>query len=102
MTTSSIKGVLQAAIFGGALALLPAAASAESGAAPSESAGTPDHAQAEARTGAETTVPTAEKTEGAPDHAQAEARSDTGSAVERDRPTPDHAAAEHAGEAQPR
>jgi hypothetical protein len=58
---------LRAAILGGGVCLLPAAALADEGARP-------DHAQAEARRGAETVVPTTERTAGALDHEEAEAR----------------------------
>jgi hypothetical protein len=58
---------LRAAILGASVSLLPAAALADEGAKP-------DHARAEARSGAETSVPTTEKTEGALDHEEAEAR----------------------------
>jgi hypothetical protein len=58
---------LRAAIFGVGVCLLTAAALADEGAKP-------DHAQAEARSGAETSVPTTEKTQGALDHEEAEAR----------------------------
>jgi hypothetical protein len=58
---------MRAAILGAGICLIPAAAGADEGA-------TPDHAEVQARTGAELRVPTTEKTEGALDHEQAQAR----------------------------
>jgi hypothetical protein len=98
MTTRTIKGVFQAAIFGGATCLWAAGARADSGA----NSGTevPDHAQAEARTGAETSVPEVERIEGVPDHATAEARGEpsAGARPAERRGVPDHATAESRGE----
>ena len=67
MTTRTIGEWMRAAILGAGICLIPAAALAEDGAVP-------DHAQAQARTGAELRVPTVERTEGALDHEQAQAR----------------------------
>ena len=91
--TTTIRAILRAAIFSGAVGLLPSVALADSASNPEDPAGIPDHAQAEARSmtdtpprGDETTVP---------DHAQAEARSATGTPPTGNETTvPDHAQAE--------
>jgi hypothetical protein len=102
MTSRTIKGVLSAAVFGGAAALLSPVAFADE--APPTGAETPtqipDHAQAEARNGAANAVPTVEKIETVPDHAQAEARGKGATVVptvERTQGAPDHATAENRG-----
>jgi hypothetical protein len=89
MTIRTINVVLQAALFGGALNLVPAFAYL-----------VPDHAQAEARGGGETTISTEEKTEKVPDHVQAEARGAAGTVVpsaEKTAGVPDHATGENRG-----
>jgi hypothetical protein len=98
MTTRTIKGVFQAAILGGATCLSSAGALAESSVR--SGTGVPDHAQAEARGGAATTVPAAERVEGVPDHATAEARGEpnAGARPAEPRGVPDHATAESRGE----
>jgi hypothetical protein len=85
---------LRAAILGGGVCLLSTGALADEGALP-------DHAQAEARSGAGTSVPTAEKTEGAPDHQEAEARGASRDAVPAAElaGAPDHATVERRGAA---
>jgi hypothetical protein len=102
MTTRAIKGVLQAAILGGAVGLLPAAARAGDTSRGAETAtpDVPDHAEAEARRGSEANVPTTEKSPGPPDHAQAEARGGAARVVPTDEEkpgAPDHAQAEARG-----
>jgi hypothetical protein len=67
MTTRTMGEWMRAAILEAGVCLIPAAALAEDSTVP-------DHAEAQAGTGAELRVPTAEKTEGAPDHEQAQAR----------------------------
>ncbi|HVU50932.1 MAG TPA: hypothetical protein VHL80_09620 [Polyangia bacterium] len=97
MTTRTMGEWLRAAILGLGVCLIPAAALADDGA-------TPDHAQAQAGTGADNRAPTAERTEGAPDHTQAEARGGSGDVVpgaER-AGTTDHATVESRGAAAPR
>jgi hypothetical protein len=98
MTTRTIGKFLRTLIFGGGVCLLPGLASAEGGPRDEQAQpNVPDHAQAEARGGAETTVPAAERK--APDHARAEARGGaeaTVPAAERTGPT-DHAAVESRG-----
>jgi hypothetical protein len=98
MTTRTIKGVFQAVIFGGAICLSSAGALADSGVRSGKNG--PDHAQAEARTGAETSVPEVERIEGVPDHAKAEARGEPNAAARQVEPrgVPDHATAESRGE----
>jgi hypothetical protein len=101
---ATIRSVLEATVFTGAIAVLPVAALAETGPTAAGDGATervPDHAAAEARStsGASAT----EATEGVPDHAAAEARSagdkagssgtETGAGV------PDHATAEARGAA---
>jgi hypothetical protein len=97
MTMRTIKGIVRGAILGGALSLLPAAASADEGANTGDARGdVPDHAQAEGRRGTEATPPATERTEGAPDHAEAEARGAPDAVMPAgQRPgVPDHAAVE--------
>ena len=103
MTTISAK--LRAAIFGGALGLLPAMAFADSGSSGTETATVPDHAAAEARSVGDTLNASPESPAAVPDHAEAEARSvgDTLNASTgttegvRDQGVPDHATAERRG-----
>jgi hypothetical protein len=99
MTTRTISGFLRAAVFGGSIGLLPSVALAGGGTSDEAKPPSPDHAQAEARGGAETTVPAAERTDRIPDHAQAEARgraADVVPAAERTSPA-DHATVESRG-----
>jgi hypothetical protein len=103
MTITTIKSILRATIFTGAIAALPVAALADTGTAPGGDEATehvPDHAAAEARN-----APDAIGTsgDGALDHTTAEARSvgDAvgSSGVETSAGVPDHAAAEARGAA---
>jgi hypothetical protein len=98
MTTRTIKAMLRAAIFTGAVAL-PMAALADADALPSGTEGAekvPDHAQAEARTAGGGEVGTSG--DGVADHAQAEARTagdaSGASSATHEEGVPDHAAAE--------
>ena len=94
--STTIRAILRAAIFGGAVGLLPSVALADSASTPKgdeSPAGIPDHAQAEARSMTDT-APRGDETT-VPDHAQAEARSATGTPPTGNETTvPDHAQAE--------
>jgi hypothetical protein len=93
MTTRTIKGILQAALLGGATCLAPLGALANDDVRSAPQA--PDHAQAEARTGAEGVAPVFERIDGAPDHARVEARGVTSDAAPSTRSClPDHARTE--------
>jgi len=92
MTTRTMAEWVRAAILGAGICLIPAAAAADDGAAP-------DHAQAQARTGAELRVPTTEKTEGALDHEQAQARGASRDEVPPPVGPTDHATVENRGAA---
>ena len=107
MTT--ISATLRAAIFSGAVGLLPSIAFADSGGSGTAAGTVPDHAAAEARSIGESVGETStsgpEAPAGIPDHATAEARS-VGDTVNpstgategvRDQGVPDHAAAERRG-----
>ena len=101
MTTRTMGEWLRAAILGGSVCLVPAAtALAVPAEAPLADNG-PDHVQAEARQGAGTSVPAAERTAGTPDHQRAEARGAAGVVVpEAERAgVPDHATVESRGAA---
>ncbi len=106
MTTISAK--LRAAIFSGAVGLLPSIAFADSGSSGVPPA-VPDHAEAEARSVGDTSTASPEPPAGIPDHAEAEARSvgetanSSSEATEsvRDQGIPDHAAAERRGAPKP-
>ena len=94
--STTIRARLRAAIFSGAVGLLPSVALAD-GAGNSKGVespeGIPDHAQAEARSMTDT-APKGDETT-VPDHAQAEARSSTGTPPTGNETTvPDHAQAE--------
>jgi hypothetical protein len=107
MTTISAK--LRAAIFSGAVGLLPSIALADSGSGGKEST-VPDHAAAEARSVGDTSTSSPESPAGIPDHAATEARS-VGETTDaktgapegvqepgtQDHGVPDHAAAERRG-----
>ena len=108
MTTISAK--LRAAIFSGAVGLLPSIAFADSGSSGTEAGTVPDHAAAEARSVGDTSNASPESPALIPDHAAAEARSvgDTINASTgapegvqdpgvQDHGVPDHAAAERRG-----
>lgn len=102
MTIRIIKGALHAAVFGGAVALLSPAAFAGEIVLQNPTVPTqiPDHAEAQARSGAAINVPTAEKVEVPPDHATAEARGPAAAIApmtERFPGIPDHATAENRG-----
>jgi hypothetical protein len=104
MNTTTIRSMLQAAIFTGALAGLPAAASADTGTTPSGDDATepvPDHTAAETRNAGDALGTSGD---GALDHATAEART-AGAAVSvgagQNEGVPDHAAAEARGAADP-
>jgi hypothetical protein len=85
---------VRAAVLGAGVCLIPAAASADQGAAP-------DHAQVQERTGAELRVPTTEKTKGALDHEQAQARGASRDDMPvREGPT-DHTTVQNRGAASP-
>lgn len=102
MTIRSINGVLRAAVCGGAVALLSPAVFAgeivlKNPVVPTQ---IPDHAEAQARSGAAINVPTVEKVDVPPDHATAEARGPAANIApltERFPGIPDHAAAEARG-----
>ena len=106
MTTISAK--LRAAIFSGAVGLLPSIAFADSGSSGVETT-VPDHAAAEARSVGDTSTSTPQAPAGIPDHATAEARS-VGETVNpstaapegpQDHGVPDHATAERRGAPEP-
>jgi hypothetical protein len=102
MTTRTMGGWLRTAILGGGVCLLPAATALADPAATALTDNGPDHAQAEARKGAGTGVPAAERTAGTPDHQQAEARGASGVVVpegEQQAGVPDHATVESRGAA---
>jgi hypothetical protein len=106
MTTISAK--LRAAIFSGAVGLLPSIAFADNGSSGVPPA-VPDHAAAEARSVEDTSTSPPESPAGIPDHAAAEARSlgenpnssSEATEGERDQGVPDHAAAERRGAPEP-
>lgn len=94
--------VSRAAVFGGAVALLSPVAFADEIVLQNPAVPTqiPDHAEAQARSGAALNVPTAEKVEVPPDHATAEARGPAAAIApmsERFPGVPDHATAENRG-----
>ena len=105
MNTTTIRALLRAAIFTGAIGALPTAALADTGNQPTGEEtydSIPDHAQVEARGGDTSTTTTEEKASRAPDHATAEDRGageTTTTIEERSSKAPDHATAEDRGHA---
>ena len=103
MTTISAK--LRAAIFSGAVGLLPSIAFADSASSGKGTGTVPDHAEAEARSVGDTSTSSPESPAAVPDHATAEARS-VGDTInsstqatkgQQDQGEPDHATAERRG-----
>jgi hypothetical protein len=103
MNATTIKAMLRAAMFTGAIGVLPHAALADSGSKPTSeetSEGVPDHAEAQSRGAGATTPTTEEETSRAPDHATAEARGKGAKIVPNDEKAsraPDHATVEDRG-----
>jgi hypothetical protein len=105
----TISATLRAAIFSGAVGLLPSIAFADSGSSGTDTGTEPDHAAAEARSVGEnvgdTSTSSPESPAGMPDHATAEARSGGDKINARSETTkggqdngvPDHATAERRG-----
>lgn len=93
MKMTTIPAMLRAAIFTGAIGVLPQAAMADT------SNDVPDHQEAEDRGGAQTTRPPEERTSKAPDHQEAEDRggAQTTESIEETGAAPDHAEAENRG-----
>jgi hypothetical protein len=98
---TKISATLRAAIFGGAVALLPGIASADgAGSGTAETPAVPDHAAAEARSSGSMSSPSDERRPDVPDHATAEARGQgemRPSGEEAADRAPDHATAERRG-----
>jgi hypothetical protein len=103
MNATTIKAMLRAAVFTGAIGVLPHAALADSGNKPTDeetSENVPDHAEAQSRGVGATTLTTEEKKSRAPDHATVESRGRGAKIIPNDEKTsraPDHATVENRG-----